>query len=527
MDGFDYIVVGGGSAGCVLANRLSADASVRVALVEAGAADQAWPTRWKVNTPAGNPTLLRDARFNWGHVFESAGRLIPCPRGRLLGGSSAVNGMIYMRGHASDYDHWESLGNAGWGWRDVLPAYMAHENREAGATPWHGTGGELNVARLRQVHPASTALVAAAEELQFRRNEDFNAPDMDGFGLYEVTQKRGERWSSARAFVHAVAGRANLTVLTGALACRILFEGRRASGLTIRQDGQQRDIAARREVVLAGGAINSPQLLMLSGIGPGAALRALGIAVRHDLPGVGQNLQDHVSIPLTMHDPTGTAYAMTWRRAPHLLAEGLRYLLARRGTLASNVVEAGGFLRTRDGLPAPDIQVVFMPALKDHSRAVPAGHGFFATPVLLRPDSRGHLALASADPAARPAIHPNFLSAPGDAETLVAGMKILRRIVAAPAFARYRGEEILPGAAVRSDDDLLAFTHRNVATIYHPVGTCRMGPDAGAVVDDRLRVRGVEGLRVADCSIMPTIVSGNTNAPAMMIGERCAGFIRG
>jgi choline dehydrogenase len=408
----------------------------------------------------------------------------------------------------------------------VLPAYMAHEHREAGATPWHGTGGELNVARLRQVHPASHALVEAAAELQFPRRDDFNAPEMDGFGIYEVTQKNGERWTSARAFIHPVAERRNLTVLTGALARRLIFTGRRASGLVIRQDGEERRLSARREIVLAGGTINSPQLLMLSGVGPAQKLRDLGIEVVHDLPGVGQNLQDHAAIPLTMHDPTGTAYAATWKRAPHLALEGMRYILCRRGTLASNVVEAGGFVRTRDGLPAPDIQYVFMPALKDHSRAVPAGHGFFVTPVLLRPESRGHMELTSPDPAERPALYPNFLDAPGDAETLVAGLKILRRILAAPAFARFRGPEILPGEHVQSHEELLEFTYRTAATIYHPVGTCRMGHDAGAVVDARLRVHGIEGLRVADCSVMPTIVSGNTNAPAMMIGERCAEFMR-
>jgi choline dehydrogenase len=523
---FDYIVVGGGSAGCVVANRLSADPAMRVALVEAGSNDQSWPTRWKVNTPVGNPTLLNDSRFNWQFVFQQGARLIPCPRGKLLGGSSSVNGMIYMRGHPSDYDRWAELGNEGWGWQDVLPAYLAHEDRRTGTSELHAAGGELTVMAPRQVHPASEALVEAATQLQFRRNADFNGPEMDGFGVHEVTQRNGQRWSSARAFIHPIEHRKNFTLLTGALACRVVLEGRRATGLAIRQDGQERMLTARRDIVLAGGAINSPQLLLLSGIGPGEDLQAKGIAVRHHLPGVGRNLQDHVTVPLTMQDPTHTSYRVAWSLAPHLAKEGLRYILFRRGTLASNAVEVGGFVRTRDGLEAPDIQYFFMPALKEGSRAVPRTHGFITAPILLRPKSRGHLELVSADPAERPKMVPNFLSEPEDAETLVAGLQILRRIVNAPAFARYRGPEILPGEAVKTKEELIEFAHKTVSTIYHPVGTCRMGHDDNAVVDPQLRVHGIEGLRVADCSIMPTIVSGNTNAPAMMIGERCAGFMR-
>ncbi len=531
MEPFDFIIVGAGSAGCVLANRLSADPATRVCLIEAGQDDQAWPTRWKTNTPMGNPTLLNDARFNWEFSYaaeaRTGGRAIPAPRGRMLGGSSAVNGMIYIRGHRSDYDAWEAAGNVGWGWDEVLAAFRAHENHEAGSDEFHARGGELNVAPLRQLHPASSAFADAAASLQLRHNADFNGAELDGFGPYEVTQKGGQRWSSARAFLHPVRSRSNLTVLTGCLATSLVIEGGRAVAVDVVRGGARLRLACRREIVLAGGAINSPQLLLLSGIGPAAELRALGIEVRCDLPGVGRNLQDHVGVPLSVLDPTASAYALAWRFLPRLGWNALWYALARRGMFASNVVEAGGFVRTAAGLVAPDVQYVFMAALKESSRAVPHRPGFLITTTLLRPASRGWLRLASADPAEKPILTGNFLDHPNDARTLVDGLVLLRRIVAAEPFRRFAGHEILPGAGVTEDADLAAFVHRSLVTIYHPVGTAKMGPadDPMAVVDNRLRVRGVAGLRVADCAIMPSIVSGNTNAPAMMIGERCAHFI--
>ncbi len=531
MEPFDFIIVGAGSAGCVLANRLSADPATRVCLIEAGQDDQAWPTRWKTNTPMGNPTLLNDARFNWEFSYaaeaRTGGRAIPAPRGRMLGGSSAVNGMIYIRGHRSDYDAWEAAGNVGWGWDEVLAAFRAHENHEAGSDEFHARGGELNVAPLRQLHPASRAFADAAASLQLRHNADFNGAELDGFGPYEVTQKGGQRWSSARAFLHPVRSRSNLTVLTGCLATSLVIEGGRAVAVDVMRGGARQRLDARREIVLAGGAINSPQLLLLSGIGPAAELRALGIEVRCDLPGVGRNLQDHVGVPLSVLDPTASAYALAWRFLPRLGWNALWYALARRGMFASNVVEAGGFVRTTAGLVAPDVQYVFMAALKESSRAVPHRPGFLITTTLLRPASRGWLRLASADPAEKPILTGNFLDHPDDARTLVDGLVLLRRIVAAEPFRRFAGHQILPGAGVTEDPDLAAFVHRSLVTIYHPVGTAKMGPadDPMAVVDNRLRVRGVAGLRVADCAIMPSIVSGNTNAPAMMIGERCAHFI--
>ena len=531
-DVFDYIVVGGGSAGCVAANRLSADRSVRVCLIEAGPSDRSLPTRWKVDTPVANPMLLGDARFNWQHTFAADPRLRHAghasPRGKLLGGSSAVNGMIYIRGHPSDYDAWEASGNVGWGWKDVLPTFLEHEDYHAEPGPLHAKGGELHVQKSRKLHDASRAFVEAATQLQFRRNEDFNGPTMEGFGSFDVTQYNGERWSSARAFLHPVARRENLTVLTDTHACRLSFDGRRASGLVVRQHATERTLQAQREVILCGGAFASPQLLMLSGIGPGAKLKELGLDVMSDLAGVGLNLQDHASVAVTVSDPSNTAYALTGRRLPHLTAEFFRYVVSRTGTLASNVVEAGGFICTRAGLPAPDIQFVFIAALKDQHRAMPRRHGFMVVPVLLRPASRGYLDIVSPDPAIKPVIHGNFLSHDEDLRALVAGIRVARQIVAAPAFDQFRGNELLPGAAVESSADLADFTRRTVSTIYHPVGTCKMGlaSDASAVVDPQLRVHGVDGLRVADCAVMPTIVSGNTNAPAMMIGGKASAFIK-
>lgn len=531
MEAFDVVVVGAGSAGCVVANRLSADPTRRVCLIEAGSDDQAWPTRWKTNTPVGNPTLLNSEKFNWGHAYapepRTGNRAIPAPRGRMLGGSSSVNGMIYIRGTPSDYDAWEAAGNPGWAWRDVLPAFRAHENHEAGADEFHALGGELNVARLRQVHPASHAFVDAAATLQLRRNDDFNGASLDGFGPYEVTQKNGQRWSSARAFLHPVRGRQNLTILTGCLTRRLVIAAGRVTGVEIARAGQIEIVPCRGEVVLSAGAIGTPQILLLSGIGPADHLRGQGIDVAVDLPGVGRNLQDHVGVPVSVLDPTGTAYALAPRFAPRLAWEGVRYLLTRKGLFASNVVEAGGFVRTRADLPAPDIQYVFMAALKEHSRAIPSRPGYLITATLLRPLSRGWLALASPDPAEKPLMVGNFLDEPQDVVSLVDGVKLLRRIVRAGPFARYAGAELLPGEAIISDEDLAAFVRRAVTTIYHPVGTAKMGPssDPLAVVDHHLRVRGVAGLRVADCAVMPSIVSGNTNAPAMMIGERCAVFM--
>jgi choline dehydrogenase len=531
MDSFDYIVVGAGSAGCVLANRLSEDARASVCLIEAGSSDTGL-TRLKVDLPVGNTLLLSDSGFNWGYLYEGAAGLhhaaIPAHRGRLTGGSSSVNGMVYMRGHRRDYDAWAAAGNPGWSYDDVLPVFRRQEHREAGADEFHGTGGELNVARLRWLSPLTRALLVAAEETQYPKNPDFNGARQDGFGAHEVTQKNGKRWSAARAFLDPVRQRKNLTIVQDALVARVRLEGKRATGVALSAKGGARELAARREVIIAGGAFNSPQILLLSGIGPGDAIAPHGIEVRHELPGVGRNLHDHPTGWVQVEDRSARSFALSARALPWLAGAVLQYALARQGPLTSNIVEAGGFVRTDPDLPAPDIQFVFMPAIKDFSRWLSRTHGFGLGAVLLQPKSRGHVALASSDPAARPKLHPRFLEHEDDLARMVKGVRIARQILGAPAFARFRGAELRPGPDAVSAAQIEDYLRRNLATSFHPAGTCKMGPksDPQAVVDARLRVHGIERLRVIDASIMPSVTSGNTNAPTMMIAEQGARFVR-
>ena len=532
VDSFDYVIVGAGSAGCVLANRLSQDARATVCLVEAGASDRAPLTRLKVNLPAGNTLLLSDPGFNWGYLYAGAEGLhhaaIPAHRGRLAGGSSAVNGMVYMRGHRRDYDAWAAQGNPGWSYDEVLPVFRQHEHRERGADGFHGTGGELNVAPLRWLSPLTRAFLAAAEETQYPENPDFNGARQDGFGAHEVTQKNGTRWSAARAFLDPARQRKNLEIVHDALALGVRLDGKRAASVRVRANGGVRELAARREIVLSAGAFNSPQILMLSGIGPGGALRPHGIDVAHELPGVGRNLHDHPTGWVQVEDRSARSFALSPRALPWLAAAVLQYAVARQGPLTSNIVEAGGFVRTDPALEAPDIQFVFMPAIKDFSRWLSRTHGFGLGAVLLQPKSRGHIDLASADPAARPVLNPRFLESDEDVRRLVAGVRIARQILAAPAFRRFRGAEIRPGPGAVSTAEIEDYLRKNLATSFHPAGTCKMGPasDTMAVVDARLRVHGLQGLRVIDASIMPSVTSGNTNAPTMMIAEQGARFLR-
>ncbi len=527
---FDFIVVGAGSSGCVVANRLSGNPAFSVCLLEAGPSDLSPLAAFKTRIPIGNVLTLPDQRYNWGYAFKGhdglRNRAIPSHRGRLTGGSSSVNGMIYIRGHARDYDEWKEQGNPGWGWSDVLPVFKHQERRELGATPLHGDKGELNVAPLRSLNPVTKAFLRAAEETQHPANADFNGPAQDGFGPWEVTQKNGQRWSSARAFLHPAMSRKNLVVLNGAETLKLTFERRRATGVSIRHHGVRMALTARREIILSAGAYNTPKLLLLSGIGPADDLVRATIKPVHDLPGVGKNLQDHPTAWIVVEDRSRLSAALTLATLPRYALASLQYVFLRNGALTSNAVEAGGFLRTHPGNDRPDIQYVFKPAIHEAGRFLPRAHGFTLMPILLRPRSRGRLELASPRVEDKPILHPHFLDDRADVDALIRGVRLGRQILEAPALARFRGRELSPGPSRRSDAEIEDFLRSTVATSFHPVGTCKMAPasDPESVVDARLNVRGVERLRVADASIMPTIIGGNTNAAAMMIGERGAAF---
>jgi choline dehydrogenase-like flavoprotein len=529
----DYIVVGGGSAGCVLAARLSEDRSVSVALLEVGGSNDGVLNR--VPTGAAVHIISRNA-CNWAFSTVPqpgfAGRRGYQPRGRGLGGSSAINAMVYLRGQREDYDDWVADGAHGWGWNDVLPYFRRSENNERpglnGAC--HGRGGPLNVADLRSPHPFAAIFIEAAQQAGLPRNDDFAGETQEGVGWYQVTQKNGERWSVARAYLDPARGRPNLTIETGAFATQVLFDGRRAVGVRYTQGGQVRELRARREVLLAAGALQSPQLLLVSGIGPGTHLQQLGIPTVADLP-VGENLQDHPDIIINRRvdntDLLGLSPAGAWK-----LMRGIGdWRRERRGVLTSNFAEAGAFVRTLPDQARPDLQLHFVIGMVDnHNRTLHWGHGMSCHSCPLRPKSRGVLRLASRDMHDAPLIDPRFLSHEDDLETLVRGFKLVRRIFAQPAFAPFDGanpERELYHADVRTDDEIRAAIRAHADTIYHPVGTCRMGSDDRAVVDPQLRVRGIEGLRVIDASVMPTLVSGNTNAPVVMIAERASDLIRG
>lgn len=524
---YDFVIVGAGSAGCVLAERLSADPTRRVLLVEAG------PRDWHpfIHMPAGLAKLVGRKGVNWDYDTEPEanleGRRLWWPRGKVLGGSSSINAMCYVRGVPADYDDWARLaGDPRWAWANVLPYFRRSEGNTRGADALHGADGPLTVSDLRHRNPLSQAFIDAAGAAGFARNDDFNGARQEGFGYYQVTQRNGARCSAATAYLKPARGRANLTVLTHALAERVVLDGTRAAGVDLRLRGGKRKRVEAGEVILAGGAVNSPQLLMLSGIGPADHLRERGVGVTLDLPGVGANLQDHLDICTLVRSTQPITYDRT-----NDVAIALEFLLRRSGIGTSNIAEAGGFVRSRHAEDARcDLQFHFVPAqLDDHGRHRLTGDGYTVHACALHPKSRGRIRLASADPAAKAAIHANYLGDPEgyDLKMLIEGAKLSRTILAQAPFASYRGAEIFPGADAQDDAAIEAFIRRKAETIYHPVGTCRMGADADAVVDPALRVRGVEALRVVDASVMPRLPTGNTNAPTIMIAEVAADLILG
>lgn len=525
---YDYIIIGGGSAGCVLAARLSEDPRAQVALLEAGPADRSV----LIHCPAGLALLAKSGQANWG--FQTTpqqglnGRRGYQPRGKVLGGSSSVNAMIYTRGVPQDYDGWAAAGNPGWRWDEVLPYFRKAEHNERGADAFHGVDGPLNVMDLRSPNRYSPHFVQAGVQAGYVHNEDFNGASQEGVGLYQVTHKNGERYSAAKAYLTPNLGRPNLRVITGAQTTRVLFEERRAVGVEFLQGGHKQTLRAAREVILSAGALQSPQLLMLSGVGPGGLLHQHGIPVLHELPGVGRHLQDHVDVVAVYDAPQLTdLFGLSPKGVLNVLRGIWEWRRSRSGMLTTNFAEAGGFIRSQAGEPVPDLQLHFVVGkLVDHGRTTTTGHGYSCHVCLLRPRSRGSLRLASADPLAAPLIDPNFLGERDDVDRLVRGFKLMRSILSQPALARFGAQELPASAVARSDVQIEQFIRNHADTIYHPAGSCRMGPGEMDVVDAQLRVHGLQGLRVVDASIMPALVGGNTNAPVIMIAEKAADLIR-
>lgn len=533
IDSYDYVIVGAGSAGCVLAARLSEDPATRVLLLEAGPPDR---SPW-IHLPIGYGKTMWSPVYNW--KFETDpdpnmnGRRIYWPRGRTLGGSSSINGLIYVRGQREDYDHWAALGNAGWSYEEVLPYFVKSEGNARGAFPGHGADGPLKVSDIGAQHPLIEAFIAGAGQVGVPRTEDFNGRDQEGAGYYQLTTHKGLRCSTAKAYLGEARRRPNLRIETDAMATQLVVHGRRATGIRYRQGGQERQAQARAEVILSAGAIQSPQLLQLSGIGPAALSQSLGIPVVHDLPGVGENLQDHLQIrlgyecsqPITTNDQLNS-----WVGRTRL---GLEWLLFRSGALAVGINQGGCFmraLRDEQGRPVadtPDIQFHVSTLSADMAGGqVHPYSGFTMSVCQLRPESRGQLRIRSRDAFEPPSIQPNYLATDLDRRTNVAAVRAARAIADTPAMRPFVKREVKPGPDAHSDAQLLEFCRNHGATIFHPSGTCRMGSDALAVVDARLRVHGMAGLRVVDCSVMPTLVSGNTNAPVVMMAEKAADMVR-
>lgn len=523
---FDYVIVGAGSAGCVLANRLSADGKHSVLLLEAGPKDShIW-----IHIPLGYGRLFKEKTVNWMYQTEPepglGGRTVFQPRGKVLGGSSSINGLLYVRGQHEDYDRWRQHGNLGWGFDDVLPYFKKAENQARGADDFHGTGGPQAVSNLSHADPLSAAFIEAAAETGIPKNPDFNGATQEGAGFFQTTTRYGRRASTAVSYLRPAKDRKNLRIETSALAQRLLFDGRRAVAVEYNQIGSLRTARARKEILVCAGAYNSPQLLQLSGIGPAELLRKHGIDVVLDAAGVGNDLQDHLQVRVVMRCTKAITLNDVVNSPLRKVMAGLRYAAFRDGPLSIAAGTSGAFFKTNPRLATPDIQVHFLPFSTDKmGERLHAFSGFSASVCQLRPESRGSLRIRSADPAAPPEIRINYLATEADRSANVEGLKILRRILQAPALRRFVVEEVDPGKKVSTDEELLAHCRARGSTIYHPTSTCRMGNDSLAVVDQRLRLRGIQGLRVVDASIMPDLVSGNTNAAIIMIAEKASDMI--
>ena len=518
---YDYVIVGGGTAGCVLANRLSADPAVTVALLEAGPPD----SDPAIKVPAMVARAIGNPRNGWGYTSAPQahvdGRKLPVPRGRVLGGCSSINGMVYFRGHPREYDEW---GVPGWRWADLQPYFLKLEHYAAGGGPLRHQGGPVSVIDIPKPNPLVRRFVDAAALLGHPRCDDFAGLEPEGFGPRQGAIRDGRRESGVTAYLNPVRHRPNLHILTDHPVNRVLFEGLRAVGVEVALAGGPQRLSARREVILCGGAYGSPQLLLLSGVGDAAQLARHGIALVHDLPAVGRNLQDHPASSVSMRTRNTDSYGLSWRTLPRAVGIGLRYLFNRSGPLASNVFEANGFVRSRPGLDRPDLQIIFMPAHRNaNGHWLPIGHGYGIIFVALRPHSRGSVTLASADPRQAPVIDFNFLADPRDLEVLETGFELARRLLAAEPFAGLGSHEASPGPTVQSRADIQAHIRRTLVTVHHPSGTCRIGD----VVDAQLRVLGLQGLRVVDASVIPTVIAGNSNIPVTAVAERAADLITG